>query len=54
MPCRAVVAASLTVMDEFSRVGKIRTREGFNFVLGWYRVVLGVQFKDTSVVVRGF
>jgi hypothetical protein len=53
MPCKAV-AASFGGKDEFSAVGEIARREGFIFVLGWYRVVSGVQVNNTSVWVRGF
>jgi hypothetical protein len=52
-PSRAV-AASFAVAVQFSAVVEISTREGFIFLLEWYRVALGVQFKNTSVVVRGF
>jgi hypothetical protein len=46
--------ALFAVTYQFGPKHQIGAREGFNFFLGWYRVVLGVQFKDTSVVVRGF
>ena len=52
-PDRAV-AASLTVVSQFSSVGQIGTPQGFIFFVAWYRVVLGVQYKNTSEWVRGF
>ena len=52
-PCRAV-AASFAVTDQFWAQRKIGAREGFIFFVAWYRVVLGVQYKNTSEWVRGF
>jgi len=53
MPCRAEAANDATA-DQFLVVVEIATHEGFIFVLAWYRVISGVQFKYTSAVVRGF
>jgi hypothetical protein len=53
MPCRAVSATDAAT-DGFLKVVEIATRAGFIFVLPWYRVVSGVQFKTPSVRVRGF
>jgi len=45
--------ANDVVTNQFSDLGEIATRQGFIFPPSWYRVVLGVQIKNTSAVVRG-